>query len=193
VRKSIPYLLGIGLLPLSPLTIAQVVAQPDTMTGAVSAFHGDAHTLVHAIRAIEHASGGKVLDIRFSDAGGIPGYHAVVVTLGRVQFFHIAEHSNRVVEIDASSGPVWMLGWRSRADVHDIEHASISLAKAILTAEESQNGAPAVAAGIARSASNPESDVHAYTVLLDVNGTARSVSIDDSTGEVIANPEALTG
>lgn len=86
-----------------------------------------------------------------------------------------------------------MLGWRSRADVHFVERARVSLASAIRTAEKSQHGAPALAAGIARSASNPDSGVHAYTVLLDVDGAVRSVSIDDSTGEVIANPGALTG
>jgi len=43
-----------------------------------------------------------------------------------------------------------------------------------------------------RSASNPESDVKAYTVLLDVRGDVRSVSIDVTTGEVIADPSALS-
>jgi uncharacterized membrane protein YkoI len=193
MNKAVPIVLGLGLLPLSQITVAQAVAQPNTLAGPVSAFHGDVNTLMQAIQTIEQSSGGKVVDIRFSDTGGTPGYHAVVIKHRRVQFFHIAERGNRAVEIDATSGPAWMLGWRSREDVHFAERASIPLAKAIQTAEDSQNGAPAMAAGIARSASNPDSDVHAYTVLLDVNGAVRRVTIDDSTGEVIADPGALTG
>jgi uncharacterized membrane protein YkoI len=193
MNKVIPLLLGVSMLPMSALTLAQPVAQPDTIIGPISAFHGNARTLVHAIRAIQHSTGGKVVDIRFSDSHGAPGYHAVVVKRGRVEFFHIADRSNRATEIDATSGPVWMLGWRSRADLHFAKEASVPLTKAIWTAEQSQNGAPALAAGIARDASNPGSNVHAYTVLLDVNGAVRSVSVDDATGEVIANPDALKG
>lgn len=191
--RAIPVSLCAGLMTLSPLAMAQSVAQPGTMNGDISAFRGNAGTLVHVIRMIQHATGGKVVDVRFSDAHGAPGYHAVVVRHGRVQFFHIEEHSNRVIEIDASSGPVWMLGWRKRADLHADERAKVPLVKAIRTAERSQNGAPAIAAGIARSASNPLSEVHAYTILLDVDGNVRSVSVDDSSGELIANPGALTG
>ena len=47
--------------------------------------------------------------------------------------------------------------------------------------------------GIARSASSPESDVHAYNVLVAVDGRASRVAVDDSTGQVIADPSALSG
>ena len=69
--------------------------------------------------------------------------------------------------------------------------ATVSLSNAIRTAEQSNNGAPAAAAGIARSASNPDSDVHAYTVLLDDAGRVQSVSSTCLRGEVIADPSAL--
>jgi hypothetical protein len=47
-----------------------------------------------------------------------------------------------------------------------------------------------MAAGIARSASNPDSDVHAYNLLLNRGGSM--VAIDSSAGEVISDPSALT-
>lgn len=132
---------------------AQSVAQPDAAKDDFSAFHGDQRTLIHALHLFEKALGGRVVDFRFADLHGHPGY---------------------------------------RADLHAARHAAVSLTAAIRTAEQSQNGAPAVAAGIARSASNPTSEVQAYTVLLDVNGGVQSVSVDTSTGEVIANPGALS-
>jgi uncharacterized membrane protein YkoI len=72
------------------------------------------------------------------------------------------------------------------------EQAQTPLAQAIRTAEQARN-APAVAAGIARGASNPGADVQAYNVLVDQNGTVRRVSVDASTGQVIADPQALAG
>jgi uncharacterized membrane protein YkoI len=191
VKKTLLLLLGVCLAPFGNVALAQPVAQPSSINGDISAFHGNQTTLVNAIQVIEQSTGGKVLDIRFSNAKGVPAYHAVVVKGGQVQFFQIAERSQNVIELDASSRPVWMLGWRSKADVHYAKGATVSLSNAIRTAQQSKNGAPAAAAGIARSASNPDSDVQAYTVLLDDGGRVRSVSVDISTGEVIADPSAL--
>ena len=122
----------------------------------------------------------------------MPGYHAVVIKDGQVEFVRVEEVSKKVIGLDASSRPVWMLSWRDEADVHYAKQATVSLANAIRAAEQSQNGAPAAAAGIARSASNQESKVHAYTVLVVVGGEVHSVSIDSSNGEVIADPSTLT-
>jgi hypothetical protein len=47
-------------------------------------------------------------------------------------------------------------------------------------------------AGVARSASNPNSDVHAYMIGILKNGDLQSVAVDSKTGAVIANPSALT-
>ncbi|MGO9935153.1 MAG: hypothetical protein ACLPV8_25525 [Steroidobacteraceae bacterium] len=172
--------------------LAQTIAQPDALQGDVYAFHGNKDTLVNSIRAAEQASGGKVLDIRFSNAKGVPAYHMVIVKGGQIQFFRVEELSQNLIAIDASSKPVWMLKWRGKTEVQFAKQASVSLTQAIRTAEQSKNGAPAVAAGIARSAANPDSDVQAYTVLLDVRGTVQSVSIDVSNGEVISDPSALS-
>jgi uncharacterized membrane protein YkoI len=181
-----------SFLPLVGVAIGQGVAQGDYLKTAISGFHGNQNTLVNAITAIEQGTGGKVTEIRFSAPNGMPGYHAAVSKGGRIQFIHIQEDSAKVVEIDAASGPVWMLNWRNRSDVHFADSATVSLSTAVRTAERSMNGAPAIAAGIARSASNPTSDVQAYNVMLDVDGRARRVAIDDSNGEVIADPRALT-
>jgi uncharacterized membrane protein YkoI len=85
-----------------------------------------------------------------------------------------------------------MLNWRGKADVHYAKAATVSLSTAIRTAQQSRNGAPAAAAGLARSVGNADSDVQAYSVPLDDRGSVRSVSIDISTGEVIADPSALS-
>jgi uncharacterized membrane protein YkoI len=192
MRTSSALLSILLLTPLANVALPQSVAQPSSIKGDVSAFHGNQETLVKAIQVTEQATGGRVLDIRFSNANGVPAYHAVVVKGGQVQFFKIEEVSKHVIELDASSRPVWMLNWQGKADVRYAKQAPVSLSNAIRTAEQSQNGAPAAAAGIARSASNPGSDVHAYTVLLVVGGNVQSVSVDSSSGQVISDPGALS-
>ena len=52
---------------------------------------------------------------------------------------------------------------------------------------------PAIAAGIARSAANPDTSVHAWNVLIDNNGVAKRVAVDDATGQIIGDPQALAG
>jgi uncharacterized membrane protein YkoI len=180
------------LLPITGVAIAQGVAQPGYSKMDISGFHGTKDTLVNAIRAIERGTGGKVTEIRFSETQGLPGYHAVVSKSGRIEFIHVQEDSANIVQIDAASGPAWMLKWRGRTDVHFADTARVSLSAAVVAAEQSKNGAPAVAAGIARSASNPTSDVQAYNVMLDMDGSAHRVSVDDSSGEIVSDPSALT-
>jgi uncharacterized membrane protein YkoI len=193
MRNMIRAFLLIGILPLAGAALAQGVAQPGYLKSDISGFHGTQDTLIDAIRTIEQATGGTVTEIRFSNTKGMPGYHAAVAKGRRIEFIHIQEHSANVVQIDATSGPVWMLKWRGRSDVHFAKNAKVTLSAAIHTAELSRNGASAVAAGIARSASNPTSDVHAYNVILDIDGSAYRVAVDDSNDEVIADPGALAG
>jgi len=192
VKLVISLLMGVCLYPLATIASAQTIAQPGSINGDISAFHGDQNTLVNAIQAIEQSTGGKVLDIRFSNAKGVPAYHAVVLKTGQIHFFQLAELSKNIIELDASSTPVWMLNWRGKADVHYAKAATVSLSTAIRTAQQFRSGAPAAAAGLARSVGNSDSDVQAYTVLLDDRGSVRSVSVDMSTGEVIADPSALS-
>jgi hypothetical protein len=179
----------------STLLLAACAGQSQTYTTnsgqSVTMPKGTVTGGVNAVQAIEQSTGGKVLDIRFSNAKGVPSYHAVILKTGQIHFFQLADLSKKVVELDATSTPVWMLNWRGKADVHYAKVATVSLSTAIRTAQQFR-GAPAAAAGLARSVSNPDSDVQAYTVVLDDRGSVRSVSIDMSTGEVIADPSALS-
>jgi hypothetical protein len=124
----------------------------------------------------------------------MPGYHAVAIKSGQVVYVFIEERSNRYGSfefINERSRPGWMLNWKQEADIHFAESAKVSLVNAIHKAEEANNNAPAIAAGIARSASNPTGDVHAYNVLIDRDGGIQRIAVDVSNGEIIADPRAL--
>jgi uncharacterized membrane protein YkoI len=193
MKWTISFLLCVCLSSLTNITLAQEVSQPAFTNADISAFHGNDNTLVNAIELVEQSTGGKVIDIRFSSTtNGVPGYNVVIIKAAQVQFFHFAEGSKHVVELDASSKPVYMLNWRQKSDAHIALQSRVSLPTAIQTAQQSQPGAPAVAAGIARSASNPDSDVHAYNVLLNRGGNVKRVAIDSATGQVISDPSALS-
>jgi uncharacterized membrane protein YkoI len=192
MKRTIALSLCVCLWPLANVTFAQQVSQPSFTNQDISAFHGDSNTLVNTISVIEQSTGGKVIDIRFSSTNGTAGYNVVLVKGAQVQFFHFEERSKHVVELDASSKPIYMLNWQGKADVHFAQTAQVSLSTAIQTAEQAHPGAPAMAAGIARSASNPESEVHAYNVLLNRAGSVKRVAIDSATGQEIADPSALS-
>jgi uncharacterized membrane protein YkoI len=192
MKIAIQFLLCVCLLSLANVTPAQQVSQPSFTNADISAFQGNDNTLVNAIALIEQSTGGKVIDVRFSNTNDMPGYNVVLVKAAQVQFFRFEERSKHVVELDASSKPVYMLDWRGKSDVHFALQAQVSLSTAIQTAEQSQPGAPAMAAGIARSASNPSSEVHAYNVLLNRGGSLKRAAIDSATGEVISDPSALS-
>jgi len=179
-------------LPLAGVALAQSVAQSSSTKADIASFKGNPQTLIRAIRHIEQASGGRVIDIRYTSAGDMSGYQAVVAKDGQINFFRVEHDGGNVLTIDEKSTPVWMLSWRGKADVRFADHAPVPLTAAITTAEKAYSNSPAVAAGIARSASNPESTVHAYNVLLDIQGSARRVAVDDSTGQIIEDPQALS-
>jgi hypothetical protein len=106
---------------------------------------------------------------------------------------HLDMQGGNELQLQAVSAPAWMMKWTQRQDVKDVRKAAVPLDRAIVVAERANADAPAVAAGIAPSASNPDSDVKAYNVLLDVSGRAKRVAVDSSTGQVIADPQALSG
>ncbi len=181
----------LGFLSVASFAVARQVAQPGYTRADLATFKGDDKALIHAIKNVEQTTGGRVVEIRYSGSKNLPGYHAVLAKHGQVEFMRVQQDSGAIVEIDVASTPDWMLGWRSRADVKWDKRAEVTLPTAIRTAEKSMNDAPAVAAGIARSASNPTSDVHAYNVILNVDGVARRVSVDSQSGEIIEDPQAL--
>jgi len=84
-----------------------------------------------------------------------------------------------------------MLTWRNQRRADAVKVAKVSLADAIRTAEASQQGAPAVVAGIARSASKPTSNVQAYMVGILKDGQLKRVAVNSQSGSRIENPEAL--
>lgn len=164
------------------------VAQPAYSSTDLASFHGSDDTLTNAIRDVQQSTGGTVVEIRFAPQNGQAGFHTVVANGGRVSFGRLVPPSNQLNAL--TTQPDWMLKWRQRADVNLATKAKVSLSQAIHTAE-SAAGAPAVAAGIARGASNIA--VHAYNVLLDQGGTTKRMAVDSNTGEVIADPSALSG
>jgi hypothetical protein len=186
--------LGLALASVLALSAgaagAQSVAQPPRPAADMKGVTGAPGSLADTIAAIERTTGGRVIEIRLTKADGVSGFHAVVARGGRVIFVHAAANQTDAVELDRASVPDWMLHWRDRADVQQAAQAKVSLADAIRTAEQAR-GAPAVAAGIAPTASNPTSAVRAYNVLVDNHGAVQRVAVDDDTGDVIANPRAL--
>lgn len=171
---------------------AQRVAQPGFYSGDVAAFHGDSQTLIDAVQALHASTDSRVVDIRFARQDGVPGYYVVLQKDGRFTYLHIDELSKRVVAIESANEPDWMLNWKKRSQLRFDRKANVLLAQAIRTAEAAHNDAPAIAAGIATSASNPTSDVHAYNVILDIKGHTLRVAVDGKTGEIIADPDALS-
>jgi uncharacterized membrane protein YkoI len=193
MKKLMATGLCIGLLHMPCLTLAQAVSQsPSTRYAAadIAAFHGSQNTLTNAIHDIQQSTGGKVVEIRFAQHNAQPGFHTVVAKGGQVEFARFDQASRSVTQIETR--PDWMLKWEQRTDVRLAKNPAVSLAQAIQTAEASKN-APAIAAGIARSASDPDSDVHAYNVLIDAAGSVSRVAVDSATGEIIANPGSLEG
>jgi uncharacterized membrane protein YkoI len=180
-------------LPLAdPSAFSQDIAQPSAVKGDISGFHGTTQSLPDAISKIERATGGKVVEIRFSDADNMPGYHAVVAKNGQVQFMHLEAQSGRLVTVRDNTLPVWMLSWRGQAELRVAENAPVPLSEAVKTAEQADNNAPAIAAGVARSASSPANDVHAYNILMDRGGSVQRSAVDSATNQVIADAGSLS-
>jgi uncharacterized membrane protein YkoI len=181
--------LCIGVLWLPCVILAQTVSQAPSYPAAdIAAFHGNQKTLPSAIQKVQQTTGGKVIEIRFAVSNGAPGFHAVIAKGGQVQFAFLDHSSKKVVAVN--TGPDWALKWQQRTDLQLAESARIPLSQAITTAETSKS-APAVAAGIARSASNPTSSVHAYNVLVKDGESVKRVAVDSLTGEIINDPQAL--
>jgi hypothetical protein len=170
----------------------QSVSQKPYTKADLAGWGGDANTLTGMIQRIESATGGRVVEIRYTSLDGAPGYRTVVAKRGAVTFIRASAQGGDAVEMTTETVPDWMLKWKSRADVGQAKQATVPLAQAIHTAEQQGEG-PAVAAGIASSASNPTSDVQAYNVLIYRDGDVRRVAVDIRSGQVIEDPRALAG
>jgi hypothetical protein len=180
------------MLPVAgAAALADPVAQAGHAQGNVANFHGTAASLPDAIMKVERATGGKVVEIRFDDSDGTPGYHVVVDRGNAVEFMHLDAMSGRLLTMQDNVRPAWMLSWHDKAELRAAETARVPLVEAIATAEQADGNDPAIAAGIARSAGNPQSDVHAYNVLIDRNGGIVRRAVDSATNNIIADPGAL--
>ena len=193
MREFLLPMVGACSLVAAAPAAAQTLTVNPNLTIDVTGFSGDASTLPSAVSNIETLSGGRVAAIAYNDVAGTPGYGVIIVTQGsKVSFDRLSNPTGKAVEISQTSLEPWMSNWRNQRRAAVVATANVSLADAIRTAEASQNGAPAVVAGVARSASNPNSDVHAYMIGILRNGDLQRVAVDSKTGAVIANPSALT-
>jgi hypothetical protein len=173
--------------------LAQTLTVNPNLAIDVTGFSGDANALPTAVSKIEsQPQGVRVGAIAYNYVAGTPGYGVILVQNSNIRLMRLEKPEGQPVEIKEAAPPAWMLTWRNQKRADIVATSKVSLADAIRTAEASQRGAPAVVAGIARSASNPTSDVHAYMIGILKNGELQKVAVDSETGNVIANPEALT-
>ena len=174
-------------------TLAQTLTVNPNFVIDVTGFSGDANTLSTAVSTIEAQNVGRVAAIAYNNVAGTPGYGVILVANGGsdVTFWRLDKPTGQSVALTGASVPSWMLTWRHQKRAAIVAGARVSLADAIRTAEASQGGAPAVVAGIARSAANPDSDVHAYMVGILKDGKLLPVAVNSQTGSPIENPSAL--
>lgn len=170
--------------------LAQDLTTPANPHLNLAGFSGDANALPNAVTAIESATGGRVVGIRYDNQGGAPGYDVVLAQGGQVSFERASE-TGEVIATTAPNEAVETLGWANRQTVNDILAAKVPLADAIRTAEARRWGAPAVAAGLDPSSIQPNVDVKAYNVAVLQDGAQRRVAVDSETGMAIVDPRAM--
>jgi hypothetical protein len=192
MRARLATLATAAALAAAAAVHAQGVAMPPHPDINTTGFSGDRNALPDAVSAIEAASGGRVVEIRYNNVAGAPGYDVVIAKGSNVAFQRFSKPGAGLVDFTDTTKPDWMLKWPARRDVSLVKKAKVSLADAIRSAEAVQPQAPAVAAGIARSASGPTTDVHAFNVAVLQGGKLRRVAIDSETGQVIDDPGALS-
>jgi hypothetical protein len=161
------------------------------LTIDVTGFSGDANTLPNAVANIESVAGGRVAAIAYNNVAGTPGYGVILVQGSDIKFMRLDKPAGQPVAISPAATPSWMSSWRNQRRAAIVRSAEVPLADAIRTAEAQEHGSPAVVAGIARSASNTTSDVHAYMVGILESGHLHPVAIDSKTGRPIEDPSLL--
>lgn len=185
----LPLVAAAGLAIAAP-AIGQSVAMPAFPYIDLKGFSGGPGALPAAIKAIEASSGGRVLEIRYNNLDG-PGYDVVLAHGPQISFQRYTGPNNHMVALNEKSVKTWMLDWSNREDVKLINTAKISLVDAIRAAEAANNNAPAVAAGLAKTAASSMTAVKAYNVALLRDGVQRRAAVDSETGELISDPSAL--
>lgn len=191
MRALLLALATVSSLAAATPSLAQTLKVNQNISIDVTGFSGDSKVLPDLVTQIEALNGGRVAAIAFDNVAGAPGYSAIVLKGSDVRFWRLAKPTSEAVELTGASVPSWMLTWRDQRRAAAVKVAKVSLADAIRTAEASQRGAPAVVAGIARSAANPTSDVQAYMVGILKDGRLQRVAVNSQSGRPIENPEAL--
>jgi hypothetical protein len=183
----------VSSLAVGAATLAQTLTVNPNFTIDVTGFSRDPTILPDAVSNIESLNRGRVAAIAYNNVAGTPGYGVILVANGGsdVTYWRLDKPTGQGVALTGASVPSWMLTWRHQKRATIVGDAKVSLADAIRTAEASKGGAPAVVAGIARSAAKPSSDVHAYMVGILKGGTLLPVAVDSDTGQRIENPEVL--
>ena len=174
-----------GILGQAPA----VAAPPEAEAVAASPWAAvTAAMLPDAIRAIETASGGRVLEIRFRTWQGAVGFTAVVANRDdTVSHVSVAIPELKVVVIAAADIPDWMAPWQVRADKRSIWKAKIPLADAVVMAQKMTGGVP-VDAGLAKPLT-ADNAVLSYNIEIVKDGRPQRVVIDAETGGKVANPD----
>jgi hypothetical protein len=191
MRTLLLALAAVSSLAAAAPSLAQTLKVNKNLSIDVTGFSGDAKILPDMVTRIESLNGGRVAAITFDNVSGTPGYAVIVLKGSDVRFWRLDNPTSQAVELTGTSVPSWMLTWRNQRRADAVKVAKVSLADAIRTAEATQQGAPAVVAGIARSASNPSSDVQAYMVGILKDGRLTPVAVNSQSGRPIQNPEAL--
>jgi len=183
----------VSSLAVGASALAQTLTVNPNFSIDVTGFSGEPKVLPDAVSNIESLNRGRVAAIAYNNVSRTPGYGVIIVAKGgsEVTFWRLDKPTGQSVALTGASVPSWMLTWRHQKRAAIVAGARVSLADAIRTAEASQGGAPAVVAGIARSAANPDSDVHAYMVGILKDGKLLPVAVNSQTGSPIENPSAL--
>jgi hypothetical protein len=193
MRDLLLALATVGGLVAGASTFAQTFTVNSKFVINVTGFNGGPNTLPDAVAAIEGGRDStRVAAIAYNNNAGTRGYGIITVQGSKLTLFRLEAPNGRAVEISEKVAPPWMLNWRNQKRAAIVRTAKVSLADAIRKAEASEDGAPAVVAGIARSAANSSSDVHAYMVGILKKGNLRRVAVDSETGSVIEDSSALT-
>jgi uncharacterized membrane protein YkoI len=146
-------------------------------------------SLSHAVQALERHTGGRVLEVRLSDAPGDPSFDAVIVKGNDLLYMHIAAPTDAITSIKIEQLPEWMVGRELTAYMKSIRQAHVPLAQAITTAERLAKS-PAIGAGLAAPLSGSNA-VLAYNVEVMKAGKRERIAIDAISGAKIANPDEL--
>ena len=92
--------------------MAQPVAQPAHAIGDVSAFHGTPATLIKIIHDVEQTNPGRVIEIRFDNSSGTPGFMVALYQHGQVNFLRLEHEGGQLVPVSEDTQAVWIMNMR---------------------------------------------------------------------------------